>query len=66
MPPSRRISTGNTALHEAAEAGNLEAALMLVDEGGANVEARTYREGKTPLATAAKFGNEDIAEVRHI
>ena len=44
MPPSRRISTGNTALHEAAEAGNLEAALMLVDEGGANVEARTYRE----------------------
>ena len=24
---------------------------------------RTLREGKTPLATAAKFGNDDVAEV---
>ena len=24
-----------------------------------------YREGKTPLAMAAKFGNDDIAEVRN-
>ena len=37
------IATGTTALHEASESGNAEGALMLIDEGGADVEARTFR-----------------------
>ena len=43
---AKRISTGTTALHEAAESDNAEAAVMLIDEGGADIEARTFREGQ--------------------
>ena len=40
---AKRIATGTTALHEASESDNAEAALMLIDEGGADVEAREAR-----------------------
>ena len=43
---AKRISTGTTALHEAAEYDNAEVATMLIDEGGADIESRTFREHK--------------------
>ena len=49
-----RSNAGRTALHAAAEEGDLEAARMLV-KAGADVNARTS-DGSTPLQLAAGYG----------
>jgi uncharacterized protein len=49
-----RSEAGRTALHAAAEEGDLQAARILV-EAGADVNART-RDGATPLQLAAGYG----------
>jgi ankyrin repeat protein len=52
---------GDTALHGAAETGNVEIMRMLLDKG-ANPNAKN-NQGGTPLMWAAVFGNEDAARL---
>jgi len=49
-----RSAAGRTALHAAAEEGDMEAARILI-ESGAEVNART-KDGQTPLHLAAGYG----------
>ncbi|KAK6535335.1 hypothetical protein TWF694_001797 [Orbilia ellipsospora] len=53
-------STGYTPLHKASEAGNLEAAKLLVEKG-ASVNARSLRR-HTPLYAAVRFGDSKERE----
>lgn len=52
---------GDTALHGAAETGNVEIMRMLLDKG-ADPNAKN-KEGGTPLMWAAVFGNDDAARL---
>ena len=52
---------GDTALHGAAETGNVEIMRMLLDKG-ANPNAKN-KQGGTPLMWAAVFGNDDAAKL---
>lgn len=52
---------GDTALHGAAETGNVEIMRMLLDKG-ANPNARN-KQGGTPLMWAAVFGNDNAARL---
>src|ERR1044072_1059507 len=52
---------GDTALHGAAETGNVEIMRMLLDKG-ADPNAKN-NQGGTPLMWAAVFGNEDAARL---
>ena len=52
---------GDTALHGAAQSGNVEIARILLDKG-ANLNAKN-RQGGTPLMWAAVYGHEDAAEL---
>ena len=54
----RRLAAGTTALHEAAESDNVEVVAMLLD-GGADVEARTFRE-KDQLSCLNGLGQVDV------
>ena len=51
---------GGTALMMACEAGHCEAAHLLVERGGANVNAAIPSDGMTALMWACKFGRLDI------
>jgi ankyrin repeat protein len=62
-----RDDYGRTALHVAAENGQLEIAAMLI-ESGADIEARTYVALRlyfswAPLMVAANWGQKSIAEL---
>ena len=52
---------GDTALHGAAETGNVEIMRMLLDKN-ADINAKN-REGGTPLMWAAVFGNDDAVQL---
>jgi len=52
---------GDTALHGAAETGNVEIMRLLLDKG-ADPNAKN-KEGGTPLMWAAVFGNDDAARL---
>jgi ankyrin repeat protein len=52
---------GDTALHGAAETGNVEIIRLLLDKG-ADVNAKN-KEGGTPLMWAAVFGNDEAARL---
>ena len=52
---------GDTALHGAAQGGNVEIARMLLDKG-AEVNAKN-QHGGTPLMWAAVYGHEDAAQL---
>ena len=52
---------GNTALHCAAKAGNLEICQFLVDKKGADIVA-PGQNGMTPLQFASRYGCEENAE----
>jgi ankyrin repeat protein len=52
---------GDTALHGAAETGNIEIARLLLDKG-ANPNAKN-KQGGTPLMWAAVYGNDDAARL---
>jgi ankyrin repeat protein len=52
---------GRTALHEAAENGDVIVASHLLD-GGADVNARSA-EGRTPLHDAIEFGHADVVNL---
>ena len=52
---------GDTALHGAAEVGNVEVIRMLLDKG-ADVNAKN-KVGGTPLMWAAVYGNRDAAQL---
>lgn len=52
---------GDTALHGAAETGNVEIIRMLLDKG-ANINAKN-KQGGTPLMWAAVFGNDDAVRL---
>ena len=52
---------GDTALHGAAETGNVEIMRMLLDKG-ANLNAKN-KQGGTPLMWAAVFGNDDAVRL---
>ena len=56
-----RDQAGNTPLHLAAEAGNKEAARVLVHSGAPSQERNTA--GLTPLHVAAKQGHAGVAAV---
>lgn len=51
-----------TALHTAVEVGNADIVLLLIEEAGAEVEARTYYN-HTPLHQAAHEGHTDIVAI---
>ena len=53
--PNRTDWLGKSALHIAAESGNIEAAEALLD-AGADIDAIEYEDGGTPLAGAARNG----------
>ena len=52
---------GDTALHGAAETGNVEIMRLLLDKG-ANLNAKN-KQGGTPLMWAAVFGNDDAVRL---
>ena len=52
---------GDTALHGAAQIGNVDIIRMLLDKG-ANINAKNH-QGGTPLMWAAVFGNEKATEL---
>lgn len=52
---------GDTALHGAAETGNVEILRMLLDKG-ADINAKN-KQGGTPLMWAAVFGNDEAARL---
>ena len=56
-----RDKDGDTALHGAAETGNVEIMRMLLDKG-ASPDTRN-NQGGTPLMWAAVFGNDDAARL---
>lgn len=56
-----RDADGDTALHGAAQTGNVEIMGLLLDKGP-NVNAKN-KVGGTPLMWAAVFGNDDAARV---
>ncbi|KAL7252706.1 hypothetical protein ACSBR1_007300 [Camellia fascicularis] len=56
---AQRDNLGRTALHEAAEVGNLEAAKMLVKHNS-NLPNIEDENGRTPLLYAAKTGNREM------
>lgn len=51
------ISSGNTALHDAAEAGSVPITRLLLDSGAVNVPDDA---NVTPLKCAAMSGNEEV------
>jgi ankyrin repeat protein len=53
------LSFGQTALHKAAEDGNLELASLL----GADPDVRDQRFGSTPLGWARHFGRPALIEL---
>lgn len=57
----RRDADGDTALHGAAETGNVEIIRLLLDKG-ADVNAKN-KHGGTPLMWAAVYGNRDAAQL---
>ena len=56
-----RDADGDTALHGAAESGNVEIMQLLLDKG-ADPNTRN-KQGGTPLMWAAVFGNDDAARL---
>ncbi len=65
-PVRAETTTGWTALHWAAETGDVEAAARLLAKG-AVVDSRGTDFGRTPLIVAAEWGRREIAEllIRH-
>ena len=59
VPVDARTPFGDTPLHVAAYAGNVAAALVLIDRGAA-VLARNDR-GETPIDLAIRYGHEAVS-----
>ena len=56
------MSRINNSLLSASRDGNIEAVRYLVEQRGANIEARDYRSGNTPLICASENGNCEVVK----